>query len=136
MHWHNEHEGEAFTKLLSQISSQCYLNMGCRENRKPTRPHPSKWQQLKISVTWLFLKMEQDCFFFTHLCWLNFLSNSYGPIPNTWYSHLLIVSLCFSSTIWALIVSLLGPVRCQLLNIPHKPGWFGLINEVEWFFYC
>jgi hypothetical protein len=52
--WHkDEQEGKAFTKFLSQISSQCVLALG-GEKWKPSRSHPSKWQQHRrnqISVT-------------------------------------------------------------------------------------
>lgn len=67
-----EQEGKAFTKFLSQISSQCVLTLG-GETWKPSRSHPSKWQQLRrnqISVTWSFLNMNWEWFSF--LCRDNF----------------------------------------------------------------
>lgn len=82
--WHKEEqEGKAFTKFLSQISSQCVLTLG-GEKWKPSRSHPSKWQQLRrnqISVTWSFVNMNWDWFDVSvGITWKPFL------LTSCWYS--------------------------------------------------
>lgn len=96
-----EQEGKAFTKFLSQISSQCVLTLG-GETWKPSRSHPSKWQQLRrnhISVTWSFLNMNWE--WFSSLCRDNFKA-FYWPGTDTPHTVPPWVSPCaFSCTIEA-----------------------------------
>lgn len=88
LRWHDEEqEGKDFTNFLTQISSQCVLQLSGEKNGIPSRPHPSKWQQLprnQISVTWFFLKMKRDCFYLSS--WLGNYTPFFLFVTSCWHS--------------------------------------------------
>lgn len=88
LRWHDEEqEGKDFTNFLTQISSQCVLQLSGEKNGIPSRPHPSKWQQLprnQISVTWFFLKMKRDCFYLSS--WLGNYTPFFLFVTSSWHS--------------------------------------------------